>query len=143
MIKAYVQGKAPRKDRQLFGQTGHLLTSKAVHAELGAPITALPGDLWSLMVTDTSDVRGFATARAMKNNTLHLRFVYTVNGSKRTNKTLINHVTREARAAGHSAVYTTDKKTSSTWRECGFTAQPGGRGAYCRWHKPLKRGKSA
>lgn len=133
MIKEFTHGE---DTTELWAAIGPWLVDQRVHDYLGMAITAQPGDLWHLVVSRGA-ARGFALSRPLKNNKLHIRFVYGLTPAIK--RSLIKHIIRWATDQGHLDVHTNDREGSEVWTEFGFepsqARKPGG---FCRWEKPLK-----
>lgn len=126
--RQFIQGE---RDAELFGAVGPLLVERGVHASLGTPVTADPGDVW-LIVPAEGPATGFAIAR--RGDDAHLRHLYSANDGDR--KRLLMAVEKWARSTGASEVYTIDR--AGWWSSAGYTPTPA-RGSYLRWTKGLAK----
>jgi hypothetical protein len=115
---------------------GHWLVSPSVHDTLGIAPTALPGDMWLLLVED-SIALGFAQLRIQVNNLIHLRLCYSSNKSNQTK--LIREVIDYAKEINASGVYTNDRETQTVYKELNFVKQKSAkRGEFVRWERQLQ-----
>lgn len=137
-IKAFTQGKNVRIDRELFGLVGPWLVDKKVHETLGAAITCAHGDLWFVAVDGKGNAKGFITARRMKNESLHVRFVFCAGETQLVYRALIKHAVSHAEETGCTSIWTNDRETATAWKSFGFVVTSRARGAFARWEKPLQ-----
>lgn len=138
-IKQIILGNSPpAAERELFGLIGRWLIDKDIQAQLGVAVTADDGDIWYLATDGKGCPRGFATARVMKNDRMHLRFLYCVPDADLVCRTLINRCIKDAKSHGCAAIWSNDRETATIWPSLGFTATPKARGAFVRWALDLE-----
>ena len=134
MMKDYIQGGD--NDHDLFGLIGALISSKDVHAELGAPLTSVEGDYWFVHVGTSGFSNGFAQMRVLANGTAHIRYAYSANAAVRS--AVIRAAVAKAKKLEAELVFTSDRKSDETWPELEFKKQPNKRkGEFVRWERLL------
>ena len=135
-IKEYVHGDG--KDYQLWGNVGRLIVDVEVHKKLGVSVSSKLKDIWWVNLTKKSQTTGFASARPMLNNNLHLRYIYSDSDSDIELKTLIINVVKYAKANQFKLIYTNQVRDMTLLSQLGFVQKPRDKGNYVRWELPIK-----
>jgi hypothetical protein len=134
-IKEYVLGG--HKDPELFGYIGRFLVDKAVHDKLGTAVVSQDSDMWWVMLNGKNQVRGFSTARVMKNDALHLRFVFCVDDETLVLRTLLNRVIKFAEESYCKRIFINERTNFPLLEKLGFSFAAPTRGSFVKWEKIL------
>jgi GNAT superfamily N-acetyltransferase len=122
---------------ELWRLIGRYFASPSIRAELGRPMSSLPGDLWWIAIVDDRSVAGFAALRG-KNKKAELRHAYVLPAFRRQGIYTELLKARLAFAHGKYEMLETTATAASLplLLKCGFV-QRGNRGKYAKLVKLL------
>lgn len=121
---------------ELYVHVGKWLTSRKLIQKLGMPILADNGNIWLIGLDENNNSNGFAIIRLNKNNSAHIRFLYSEDES--VSNLLLGTILEMLKDKEINTVSTNDLKTNQFWFDNGFTSFERVRGKFCRWSKILK-----
>nr|EES51962.1 MAG: hypothetical protein UBAL3_95390023 [Leptospirillum ferrodiazotrophum] len=100
-----------KNKRDLFGWIGEVCASASVRAELGAPVTSAPGDVWFVAV-EGKRLLGFCGVSILKNRKAKLHGMVVLAPSQKSIEETLKTMA-EVEAIGHGAteILVVDKET--------------------------------
>lgn len=131
-ILKYVYEVHTPKTRELFGLVGEFCVDPVVRAELGAPISSQPGDVW-LVAMDGGEVQGFCCITLQKNGKAKLHALYAPSAA--TVGSLRRTAVKEAKSVSANAItHIAQAAQSTTLEKEGWRAGTA-RGQYVTFEK--------
>ena len=136
MIKKFIHGNA-KTDSKLFAAVGSMAVNPKIHTELGNAVTSIEGDTWYLWFDEMNKLFGFCQTRKLKNNKLHIRYLYAQGLGFKIKSELLGWVMTDAKQDEITEIYTNDRISTGIYKTFGFTAEPPKRGEFTKWEKIL------
>lgn len=129
-IQRYTQGK---EDKEIFASVGSWLTSIEIQKILGSAITSRSGDVWYIAYLNNIPIGFGVTREAKSNNSIHVRYVYS---DDLTKKVILNRIIKDAEECKNKTLWTNERE-NKIWDELGFIFTKKNKGSFGKYEKVI------